>query len=123
MQLSLFTDKAICQGCQQEKAGVEFSHEIQKWLCDECQYPKKIEVSERTYPEVTAVGPWGVKWRGEDVPEPNSMYENDYTSIFGFTCAGCGVSVVNQEQLYHKPFCDSKNPHKTFEERKENESI
>jgi hypothetical protein len=45
MQLSLFTDKATCQSCQQEKTGVEFSHEAQKWLCDECQYPE-IEKSE-----------------------------------------------------------------------------
>ncbi len=63
------------------------------------------------YPVVADVGPWGVQWRGEDISKPNSMYADDYTAIFGFSCAGCGASVVNQEKLIHKNNCDSKSPY------------
>ena len=57
------------------------------------------------YPVVTDIGPWGVKWRGEDIPKPDSMYEGDYTAIFGFTCATCGASAVNQDPVPHSITC------------------
>lgn len=107
MQLSLFPSKAICQGCQQEKIGVEFSHEIQKWLCDECHYPKieKTE-AEKNYPEILDVGPWGVKWRGENIAEPTDIDKNNHVAQFGFSCAECGGSGVNQEPVNHSEKCE-----------------
>lgn len=96
MQLNLFTDNV-----GQDVSGVIVSP------------PVKV-ITE--YPTVDTVGAWGVKWRGKDIPRPKSMYENDFISVFGFTCAGCGVSVINQETLIHKAGCDSKNPHKGREE-------
>lgn len=63
-------------------------------------------------------GTWGVQWRGADVPKPESAYPDDYISIFGFTCAGCGASVINNGKLIHGKNCDSKSPYhkKEFED-------
>jgi hypothetical protein len=80
---------------------------------------KQHSMIERDNIEILDVGPWGVQWRGADIPKPNSMYENDYTPQFGFSCAGCGASVVNQEKLNHSNKCDSKSP---YIERNENET-
>ncbi len=68
------------------------------------------QLIERDNIKILEVGPWGVQWRGADIPKPNSMFADDHTAQFGFSCAGCGTSAVNQEKLIHKSNCDSKNP-------------
>ena len=56
------------------------------------------------YPVVDDVGEYGIKWRGRGVGQ------------FGFSCAGCGASAVNQDPLHHKNNCDSTSPYKEQEE-------
>ncbi len=60
------------------------------------------------YPEILDVGPLGIKWRGENVPLPESMYKNDYTVQFGFSCAECGGSGINQDPVIHIDNCKRK---------------
>jgi hypothetical protein len=62
---------------------------------------KKID-----YPVVMEVGKWGVKWRGQDIPKPDSAYPNDYEAIFGFTCAYCGASSQQQSPVPHNILCE-----------------
>ncbi len=61
-------------------------------------------------------GPWGVRWRGANIPIPDSSFQDDHTAQFGFSCAGCGASAVNQEKLIHENNCDSKSPYHKEEE-------
>lgn len=72
---------------------------------------RQHQLIERDHIKVTDVGSCGVQWRGANIPKPNSMFENDYTAQFGFSCAGCGASAINQEKLIHKNNCDSKSPY------------
>jgi hypothetical protein len=67
------------------------------------------QLIERDNIEILDAGPLGVKWRGANIPNDDSMYENDYTPQFGFSCASCGASAVNQEPVNHKEFCERKN--------------
>lgn len=69
-------------------------------------FPVKKDLEE--YPEVTDFGYLGVKWRGENIPLSDSIYEDDYTVIFGFTCAECGGSGVNQDPVMHSDNCKRK---------------
>jgi hypothetical protein len=52
------------------------------------------------YPVVDNFGIYGVKWRERGLGR------------FGFTCAGCGASTVNQDPLNHTNNCDSTSPYK-----------
>ena len=61
-------------------------------------FTKKSEVK-TNYPELLAVGPWGIQWKGGE-------------RIFGFSCAGCGGSGINQEPVNHTDNCDSGSPYK-----------
>jgi hypothetical protein len=69
------------------------------------------QLIERDTITISDVGPWGIQWRGANIPLPNSMFENDHIAQFGFSCAGCGASAINQEKLIHFKQCDSKSPH------------
>jgi len=64
------------------------------------------QLIERDTINVADVGPWGIKWRGADIPNDDSMFQDDYTAQFGFTCAECGGSGVNKEPVNHLQNCE-----------------
>jgi hypothetical protein len=107
-QMTLNFESTIEKNYQSDK---EFVENYSEEEAINFQREQQIRIQRESIKDIH-FGAWGVQWRGADVPKPDSMYENDYTSIFGFTCAGCGVSVVNQEKLIHGKNCDSKSPYK-----------
>ncbi len=63
------------------------------------------QLIERDNIKILDVGPQGIQWRGADIPKPNSMFENDHTAQFGFSCASCGGSGINQDPVIHTKNC------------------
>lgn len=74
-------------------------------------FEQKPEQTVTDYPVVTGFGPFGIKWRGRDIQKPDSSFKGDHVAQFGFSCAGCGASGVNQDPLNHEDNCDSKSPY------------
>ncbi len=108
MQLNLFEQKAK-EINEAEK--LEADQEAQMKL-DGDFFETQKKLIERDNIEILASGPYGIQWRGKNIPRPNSQYPDDYTAQFGFSCAGCGASAINQEKLIHKNNCDSESPYK-----------
>lgn len=78
-------------------------------------HKRKQIMIERDSIEILCISEWGVMWQGADIPRPNSISQNDFIAQFGFSCAHCGASAVNQEKLIHLNKCDSKRLYKMSE--------
>ncbi len=63
------------------------------------------QLIERDNIEILDVGPWGIQWRGANIPLPNSMFADDHIAQFGFSCAECGGSGINQVPVIHNENC------------------
>lgn len=104
MQLNLFEQRAKeINDAEQLEADQEAQMKLDS---DFFEIQKKL--IERDNIKILDVGPCGIQWRGANIPLPNSMFEGDHIAQFGFSCAGCGVSAVNQEVLIHKVNCERK---------------